>query len=361
MATQFKTTGTQEGDIAAGLISGGVYNPNVPVDKITPVNPVKLPETPTTPDYNSILAGVTSAESTVKSDQAEIMKNLKDLEGETGYELSQEELYGVNKNRKELTNLTAQLNSINAEAAAATLDVDRVGRPAILTSAANLEKGNIERDRTIKALRLSSSIQAIRGNLALANDQVKRAVSLKYEPLKDRIKTLDKQLEFNYDTFTKAEKKQADFLKAQNEKELKQLDDQQKIEEKWVSTRNNALSNGAPVSIINQADQLQNIGKENEARALLSRYTGNQSTEGDKTKFATSSMATELSSVAGPDGFIHPRDYQRALNAWVAKGYTASSFHTTFQNFRNPNDTYNTGKNNSGSGLDISFQDIPSS
>lgn len=61
-------------------------------------------------------------------------------------------------------------------------------------------------------------------------------------------------------------------------------------------------------------------------------------TEAEITQEATSDMATEIEKTVGEDGFIHPKDYQTALRAWLKAGYDADTFHKKFANFRNPKD-----------------------
>lgn len=51
-----------------------------------------------------------------------------------------------------------------------------------------------------------------------------------------------------------------------------------------------------------------------------------------------SSMADQLNSVAGKDGYISPQDYKKALTAWQAAGQSAASFKTNFSNYLNPAD-----------------------
>src|SRR3990167_9620632 len=279
MASPFSTTGTQQGDIEAGLIMNGVYSPNIPVDKITPVSPVILPEAPAITDYNAILGStkaslpeVSAEETALEDTQSKITSKTIELGGASAFQVEQEKLAGVPGLKKDLKNLQAKLTSINPEAQVATLNLDRVGTPTRLTSASNLDRSNIEKDRTIKALRVSSSIQAIQGNLSLANDQALRAVALKYDPIKTELETLTKQLEFNYKSFNAAEKKRADKLKEENAVKLKELEIERKASENWEKTKNDALADGTPLSIVNSAQQFFDANQEDKARSLIGSY-----------------------------------------------------------------------------------------
>lgn len=346
MAVQFPTTGTMQGDIAAGLIKDGVYNPNIDVSKINPTNPIKLPDPSLTPDYNATLAGTnvslppTPEETAVKTTQDKITADTTALGGQSAYQLDQEKALGLDENKKTLNNLQAELNSVNTEAQVSALNLDRQGTATRLTAANTLDRQNIEKDRTIKALRISASIQAIQGNIALANDQVTKAVALKYDPLKAEIETLNKQLEYNYKSFDNAEKKKADALKAANDLKLKALDIEKDATENWLKTKNEALSNSAPLKIVQQAEALKSAGKENDARALLAPYTGPKTSTSDSTaatlKNDSKKIGTFLSGRTGTDGYVGPEDYKKARSAWIADGYSTADFDNKFGGFVNP-------------------------
>lgn len=59
-------------------------------------------------------------------------------------------------------------------------------------------------------------------------------------------------------------------------------------------------------------------------------------------KQATQEMITQLSTVAGGDGYVSPDDYLTARNAWVAEGLNPTTFDTKMAGFKNPNNPYYT-------------------
>lgn len=284
MATAFPTTGTMEGDIAAGYIKNGVYNPNISADSIKPAVPLTLPDSPIATDYKSILKGTEVSlpktldeqklESDIETARSSVLSKTKELGTEGAFTAEKEKEFGVDTKRKDLNDLEAQLMSVNNEAAAATLNLDKPGDITRLTAASNLDRDVIERERTIKALRLSSSIQAMRGNLELANDQVNRAVDLKFDRIRTELEILNKQLDFNYKDMDKADRKRADAQKEANDLRLKQLDLEIDAAKAWETVKNTALSNNAPLSIVRQSEALRSQGQEDAARALLAPYTG---------------------------------------------------------------------------------------
>jgi hypothetical protein len=58
------------------------------------------------------------------------------------------------------------------------------------------------------------------------------------------------------------------------------------------------------------------------------------------TKDAISGMSKELGTITGNDGYINPKDWQTAMNAWNGKGLSTASFISNFKKYANPNDTY---------------------
>ena len=56
---------------------------------------------------------------------------------------------------------------------------------------------------------------------------------------------------------------------------------------------------------------------------------------------AISGMDSELSSVKGNDGYINPNDWATAMNAWMGKGLSASSFTSNFKKYANTADPTN--------------------
>lgn len=343
MATPFPTTGTMEGDIKAGLITGGVYNPNVDVSKITPTSPLDLGDELPQDNYTAILAGLKTTlpeETAVKDTEGKIIEKTKELGGEEAFQAGKEAELGLDVKKKELADLTSQLRTINTEAEVAKLQLDRPGEVTRLTSANRLDQQNIERDRTIKALRLSSSIQAVQGNIALANDQVERAVDLKYKPLRNELEVLNKQLDFNYKSFTAAEKKRADAVKEANDIKIKELDTKKDVETSWLKERNEALSNGAGVKKVQQAQALFDAGKEMDARALLAPYTGAKPSSSEITtqnlKSSKQKLGGWLASKTGSDGYVSPEDFRKARSAWVQDGYSSTDFDNQFGGYVNP-------------------------
>lgn len=363
MATQeFPTTGTMEGDIKAGYISPeGVYNPNISVNQIQPQEQFKTatPEQSFN-DYNAILAGTQGAldfeeKQSSETEQA-ILSKMSELSGEEAYTQKIENRVGLDASRQTLNNLISQLRSVNNEAAAQTLRLDQPNRAAILTSQEGILKENIERNRTIKALGLSASIQAIQGNIDLAMDQVDRAVKLRYDPIRKQLELLNTQLNFNYRRLDSAQQKRADALKMANDERLRLLD----IEQQNERDRNQAVVQlmsqykdagitlqdtveSANTKILNnsQSYQLELA----DARSLINQRNRSGSGSGTGSTQPLSILDIQRYQELYPEAGIVAGDSESTANAKVAalsqpRDFTDEQFREIIRSFQSEGATY---------------------
>jgi hypothetical protein len=204
-------------------------SPNIPVYQIEPTTPFKPVNLTDTTNYNALLAGTkislpepkTPEQLAYEKTQQDYLAKMKDLTGQEAFAQQKAQELGIPEKQKELNDLQAQLRTLNAEAAA---QQEALANQPILSSIALGQQAQVERTRAIKALSLSAQIQALQGNIALAQDQVQQAVDLKYKPIIQELNLLNQQLEFNKEFFNAAEKKRAEELKRQNDLQLKQLE-----------------------------------------------------------------------------------------------------------------------------------------
>jgi len=275
------------------LLAGKDINPqalasvNLPVSKITPTSPIKTVSSSSlspSSDFATIMAGIqsaltptekTPAQLETERAQQEILKLLQQQGEQSAYQLEQEQQFGVPEKSKTVQDLTAQLNQLNAEAAAEQLRLQtRPQEGTFLKSGLQAELSQLEANRASRALILSAQLQAAQGNLTFAQAQVDRAVALKYEPIKNQLEMWKTIYQMNRDTLTSEEKRRGDIIDKAYSIYLNQLDIQQTREKNFESTVNTALANGAPLLTVNQARQLYAQGNEDGARALIAPYTG---------------------------------------------------------------------------------------
>jgi hypothetical protein len=121
----------------------------------------------------------------------EIASLTEGLLGESDYRSKQEELAGLTGNDGLFAtqrDLQSQLKAIQAEAKALPLQMQEMatGRGITKGGLAPLQASAL-RKNAIQALSTSALLEASRGNIATAQDQVDRAVAQKYDPIKERI------------------------------------------------------------------------------------------------------------------------------------------------------------------------------
>lgn len=211
---------TPEEQTRLGLstISSDILRPSTLIDYKTPT-PFPIPTIPSSEN----LFALTNPEEKASG----LMENLRSLNeaqiGESAFRAQQEQVQGIPQLTQTQRDLTTQLNNLTREAQAIPLNIQSefAGRGATAGGVAPIETGRL-RENAIKALTVSSLLEASRGNLATAHDLVDRAVKAKYDPIREEIavKKANLELLINSPEYTQAEKKRAQAqLDAQNKKE----------------------------------------------------------------------------------------------------------------------------------------------
>lgn len=244
MATLFPTTGTMEGDIKAGLISGGVYNPTaiVPQD-LKPTSQMTLNttsqqpvyQTSVLPEYQTPDLQQTEQEKKISGLNSSLQNLYNSLTGKSSYQTEQESKYGVDTIQNTMNDLNSQLTILKNEASAIPLQMDkRISQQGtILTSGYNSEQEKKLRDNSIAALGISSLMAAAQGQLSNAQSLADKAVAQKYDPILEQIDIYTKNLEIiKNDPETTLEEKN----RAQKQIDI-QTQKADKIEEEKTNTK----------------------------------------------------------------------------------------------------------------------------
>lgn len=169
----------------------------------------------------------------------------RELLGQTTYQAEQEQKYNIEGLTKTQNDLSSQLKAIQNEAQAADLaynytipnqvQLDSAGRGMTRTGIATKTAGELRKNQiqqgaiASKALSINSLLEASRGNLATAQTMVEKAVSQKYDPIREQIEVAKSNLELliNSPAYTLAEKRQAQAqLDIQNAK-LREIEQQE--------------------------------------------------------------------------------------------------------------------------------------
>ena len=133
---------------------------------------------------------LTEPEKQVQGLSEELQGLYTSLEGESAFRTGLEKEKGFADLEKTQQDLTSQLRMLQTEAEAIPIQIQQEfeGRGVTKRGVASIEKGRL-RENAIKAFTVSSLLEASRGNLVLAQNQIDRAVAQKYDPIREKINT----------------------------------------------------------------------------------------------------------------------------------------------------------------------------
>lgn len=186
------------------------------------------------------------------------------LEGETAYRGEQERAQGLPDMLATQNQLASQLKALQNEYKAIPLQIqdESIGRGRTAGGIAPLQADR-QRRNAIQSLGVSSLLEASRGNIALAENLVDRAVEQKYGPIKEKIATAKANLDLrlNSPDATVAEKNRATKQKEAQDKKAKEVaksEDDTKTIQSWAVA---ALANGASSYQAQQIMKQANVEK----------------------------------------------------------------------------------------------------
>ena len=234
-------------------------------------------------NYAAIVQGITQNLSNsqqqnqdIQNRQDEITTNLKDrytqLLGKTAFQQQQENILGIPQLQKDIQELTTQINSIGNETQAQQLALQNasIGR-GVTAGGLQPQEDAIARNNAVKALSLSAQLSAKQGNLAIAQQQVTRAVDLQYAPIEQDIKAKLQLIDINKDTLTASQKKIADATAQQLQAQLSQVAAQKDVSSQVGQLIITASQNQAPNNVLADAQKQSSVAG---AAQALSGYLG---------------------------------------------------------------------------------------
>lgn len=170
------------------------------------------------------------------------------LFGRSEYIAEQEKIQGIEEKTKTISDLSSQLKTLQNEAQAIPLRLqeEAKGRGITAGGLAPIETSRL-RQNAIQALTTSSLLEAARGNLTTAQTLVDRAVSQKYDPIKEEIEVAKANLDIilKSPSYTLAEKKQAQSQLEAQEAKKQEVAKQEENEKAVLSVATEAAKNGA--------------------------------------------------------------------------------------------------------------------
>jgi len=157
--------------------------------------------------------------------RGEILRSLDTLGGRGEATIKAEEAAGIPTQQKQLMELSSGIRSLQAEALAIPLQIQEefTGRGATMGGAEPIQTSRL-RQNAIKSLSLSAQAQAVQGNIALAQQQVDRAIELEFAPEERRLNWLKQAYEFNREDLDRASKERADKQRVELEERTRLLD-----------------------------------------------------------------------------------------------------------------------------------------
>ena len=241
----------------------------------------------------------------------------KQLIGESQYQAEQEQAQGVAEKTQAVSDLSSRLKTIQNEALAIPLQLqqDATGRGITEGGLRPIQTAAL-RNNAIQALSTASLLEASRGNLTTAQNLADRAVSQKFDPIKERIKVATANLELilKSPAYSLAEKNRAQKqLDIQNEKArqiTKQAEDE-KIVLGWMAeaTKNNPQA----------AFQIQQANGKNpqQALSLLAPYLSDPN--------AKAKALAELEQTRAQTAYYNAQTFEKLQEANTKYGGKASS------------------------------------
>lgn len=202
-------------------------------------NPIQLPDFPQTnpaeitaaiPTTESILADFntpTAAQSTQNNLRSDIYKSLDFLAGKDEATLKAEEAAGIPVQTKQLQELSNRFLALRNESLAIPLQIQEqfAGTGATEGGAEPIQTSKL-RQNAIQSLSISAQAQALQGNIALAQQQVDRAIKLQFEPEERKLQFLKQAYEFNREDLEREDKKKADAMRISIDERTRLLETQ---------------------------------------------------------------------------------------------------------------------------------------
>lgn len=248
----------------AAITADTLSNPPTP---LTMPAPTASPTTP--PDYYmNIIKSVPTVEALTGQKNAsqldalavrdnttkQMLDVLSKMSGKTGAQQSAEAAAGVPDLEKQLTDVNAQIKTLQNEASAIPLQEQNnaEGRGITAAGLAPIQAADL-RTNAIKALGLSSIASTLQGNLTLAQQQADRAVAAEFDPLQGELDYLKQIYTLNQDTLSEADKEQADRISAMLTDRQDQIAQAKADRTSVYGMVSTAMQNGAPATVASSA------------------------------------------------------------------------------------------------------------
>lgn len=201
-------------------------------------------------------------EEETRKSQNDLIAMMNELAGKPVEAVKLEEQAGLPQANAELRDLQAKQTLQTAQYMQQMQDIQN--KPIAMEFIAG-QQGEVARRAGIDAMITSALIQSKTGQIQTAQDTVDRALSMKYDPLIQRMDFQKQIIQMNYNELSRSDKKLADERTAKLATETKKLDQLMTFQNNAIK---NAMQNGAPSNVINNIMNSKSVGE-------VSQYGGN--------------------------------------------------------------------------------------
>ena len=276
---------------------------------LSPYSPVPTPDTSDLDKLISLFdqptAGQTQAQEAQKSTLQTIQDTMARLMGEQSKKAELETSAGLPDLNKTLAELTNQIRQNNAGAfGASQAQEDRLAPTFTIQGT----QAQIERQRAVKNYGLAAAAEAVQGNIALAQDNIQRALDAEFRPLEKVLEYQKLFLEQNRADLEREDKKAYEtrsIVLAERERVLNQQKEDKNNIYSLVTAAAQNSANPPPSSVINSALASGDI---NRAFSLLAPYLSDPNAakkalyEMENKRLANQKLQKEIDEIAIKNG-----------------------------------------------------------
>lgn len=298
---------------------GNTYTVDIPVSNVIPVSSLssqtptlKFPQPSAPVDYNQQTIGITSPymeASQMQNDLAKQQSEVNDIQalqrtlsGKSAFEAEQAQATGLNTASEDYIKKQAELSALNKQAAAAQQENIAQGRQLGSVASFVAGQGNeIERNRAIRALTIGAELDALQGNIAVAQMKVKNAVDAKYASVEQDIKNRLQMFDLNSKVMqnrSEAEQKAWERAKYAVEKQEKKVAEEKKNFEDIQNMIIEATPN-APATVVANAKKLAESGASKLAVAQALGVYGGDYLKNELLKEQLNQLRTKATTTGG--------------------------------------------------------------
>ena len=178
--------------------------------------PTYNPPPPPAPDLSELIKAFntpTDAESQAQNQQTDILRGIEGLLGQQGNEGARtaqlETEAGIPNLSKQLNEINAQIRGINASAFSQTQEAENRLAPTFQIYG---QQAQIARQQSAQTFGLAAASAALQDNIALATQNVDRAIEAEFGGIESQLKYQELLLNLNRDNLTTAQEKKAQGL-----------------------------------------------------------------------------------------------------------------------------------------------------